>query len=126
MLPNRISADGTILPQAGPASLSPGRCAVLAEIFQASIEELTGEDYSEAQQAAWASRADDGGLRRAPAEALTLVATIDGSPVGFVALKGNDADRHALRASGGGRAGRRHAAVRGARKARHGARRARG
>ena len=26
---------------------------VLAEIFRASIEELTGEDYSAAQQAAW-------------------------------------------------------------------------
>ena len=36
----------------------------LAEIFQASIEELTGEDYSEAQQEAWASTADDGSVRR--------------------------------------------------------------
>ena len=37
----------------------PADAPVLAEIFQASIEELTGEDYSEAQQAAWASLADD-------------------------------------------------------------------
>ena len=28
---------------------------VLAAIFAASIEELTGDDYSEAQQEAWAS-----------------------------------------------------------------------
>ena len=32
---------------------------VLAAIFAAAIEELTGDDYSEAQQQAWASAADD-------------------------------------------------------------------
>ena len=32
---------------------------VLAAIFVASIEELTGDDYSEAQQQAWAGAADD-------------------------------------------------------------------
>ena len=32
---------------------------VLAAIFAASIEELTGDDYSETQQQAWASTADD-------------------------------------------------------------------
>ena len=32
---------------------------LLAEIFRASIEELTGDDYSEAQQEAWAAAADD-------------------------------------------------------------------
>lgn len=64
---------------------------VLVEIFQASIEELTGDDYSEAQQSAWASAADDEeafGARLA--QHLTLVATMDGSPVGFASLKGND------------------------------------
>ena len=33
--------------------------ATLAQIFQAAIAELTGDDYSEAQQEAWASVADD-------------------------------------------------------------------
>ncbi len=69
----------------------PADAPVLAEIFQASIEELTGEDYSEAQQAAWASLADDVeafGARLA--ENLTLVATIGGSTVGFGSLKGAD------------------------------------
>jgi putative acetyltransferase len=69
----------------------PADTPVLAEIFQASIEELTGEDYSEAQQAAWASRADDVeefGARLAAD--LTLVATIGGSVVGFASLKGVD------------------------------------
>src|SRR5664279_1506883 len=32
---------------------------VLAAIFVAAIEELTGEDYTEAQQQAWAGAADD-------------------------------------------------------------------
>jgi putative acetyltransferase len=69
----------------------PADAPVLAEIYQASIEELTGEDYSEAQQAAWASLADDVaefGARLA--ENLTLVATIGGSVVGFASLKGAD------------------------------------
>src|ERR671917_2596053 len=69
----------------------PADAPVLAEIYQASVEELTGEDYSEAQQAAWASLADDVeafGARLA--EGLTLVATIGGSVVGFGSLKGAD------------------------------------
>jgi putative acetyltransferase len=69
----------------------PDDVPVLAEIYQASIEELTGEDYSEAQQAAWASLADDvEGFGRRLAESLTLVATIGGSTVGFASLKGAD------------------------------------
>ena len=47
----------------------PADAPLLAEIFRASIEELTGDDYSEAQQEAWASAADDeeafGGAARA-------------------------------------------------------------
>jgi putative acetyltransferase len=64
---------------------------VLAAIFVASIEELTGDDYSEAQQQAWASAADDEeefGERLA--SELTLVATLQSSPVGFASLKGAD------------------------------------
>src|SRR6478609_4425295 len=64
---------------------------VLAAIFVASIEELTGDDYSEAQQVAWASAADDEDKfgARLTSE-LTLVATLRGSPVGFASLKGAD------------------------------------
>ena len=69
----------------------PDDVTVLAEIYQASIEELTREDYSEAQQAAWASLADDvEAFGRRLAESLTLVATIGGSTVGFASLKGAD------------------------------------
>jgi putative acetyltransferase len=64
---------------------------VLAAIFAASVEELTGDDYSEAQQEAWASAVDDEEKfgERLAAE-LTLVATLRNSPVGFAALKGAD------------------------------------
>ena len=64
---------------------------VLAAIFVAAIEELTGEDYSEAQQQAWAAAADDEQQfgRRLSGE-LTLVATLQNSPVGFASLKGAD------------------------------------
>jgi putative acetyltransferase len=68
----------------------PTDAPLLAEIFRASIEESTGDDYSEAQQQAWASAADDEeefGARLA--RALTLVATHAGSPIGFASLADN-------------------------------------
>ena len=64
---------------------------ILAAIFIAAIEELTVDDYSEAQREAWASGADDEerfGERLA--SELTLVATLQNSPVGFASLKGAD------------------------------------
>src|SRR3984893_1140830 len=64
---------------------------VLAAIFAAAIEELTGDDYSEAQQQAWASAADDEEqFGKRLAGQLTLVATLQNSPVGFASLKGPD------------------------------------
>jgi putative acetyltransferase len=71
--------------------LLPTDAPLLAEIFRASIEELTGEDYSEAQQQAWASAADDEDeFGKRLASELTLVATLQNSPVGFASLKGAD------------------------------------
>src|SRR3954464_15796394 len=64
---------------------------VLAAIFAAAIEQLTGEDYSEAQQQAWASAADDEEqFGKRLASELTLIATLENSPVGFASLKGAD------------------------------------
>src|ERR1700716_1124975 len=64
---------------------------MLAAIFVAAIEELSGEDYGEAQQQAWASAADDEeAFGKRLAGELTLVATLQNSPVGFAALKGAD------------------------------------
>lgn len=69
----------------------PADAPVLAAIFRASIEELTGEDYSEAQQAAWAEAAEDEAAFGAElARDLTLIATLDGSPAAFASLKGAD------------------------------------
>jgi putative acetyltransferase len=63
----------------------------LAAIFAASIEGLTGDDYSEAQQQAWAGAADDeAAFGKRLASQLTLVATLQGAPVGFASLKGKD------------------------------------
>jgi len=64
---------------------------VVAEIFRAAIAELTGDDYSEAQQEAWASAADDvTEFTKKLGRQLTLVATMSGSPVGFASLEGRD------------------------------------
>jgi putative acetyltransferase len=64
---------------------------VLAAIFAAAIEELTGDDYNEAQQEAWARAADDEEqFGRRLAGELTLIATLQNSPVGFASLKGKD------------------------------------
>jgi len=69
----------------------PADTPLLREIFRDSIEELTGDDYTEAQQEAWASAADDAkefGDRLS--QQLTIVATLEGSPVGFASLEGKD------------------------------------
>src|SRR5260370_30526672 len=64
---------------------------VVGAIFAASIEELTGDDYTDAQEEAWASVGDEEDqFGKRLASELTLVATLQNSPVGFAALKGAD------------------------------------
>jgi putative acetyltransferase len=64
---------------------------MLAEIFRASIEELTADDYNESQQEAWASAADDEEeFARRLERQLTLIATMNGSPIGFASLANNE------------------------------------
>jgi len=69
----------------------PADLPVLAKIFVASVEELTSDDYDDEQRAAWMAAADDldtfGGKL---GKELTLIATVGGSPAGFIALEGND------------------------------------
>jgi putative acetyltransferase len=77
-------------PKLAMRPLLPEDIPLLAEIFRASIEGLTADDYTEAQQEAWAATADDEkafGARLAGA--LTLVATFSGSAVGFASLADN-------------------------------------
>jgi putative acetyltransferase len=64
---------------------------ILAAIFVAAIEQLTGDDYNEAQQQAWAGAADDEDeFGKRLASELTLIATLQNSPVGFASLRGAD------------------------------------
>jgi putative acetyltransferase len=78
------------MPQIALRPMLPTDVPLLAEIFHASIEELAAEDYSETQREAWASAADDEeGFGAKLAGELTLVATYEGSPVGFASLAGN-------------------------------------
>ena len=64
---------------------------MLAAIFVAAIQELTGDDYGEAQQEAWAAVAEDeAAFGKKLASELTLIATLQNAPVGFASLKGND------------------------------------
>ena len=64
---------------------------VLAAIFAAAIEELTGDDYNEEQQQAWAAVAEDeDAFGKKLASELTLIATLQNAPVGFASLRGKD------------------------------------
>jgi len=78
------------LPQLAMRPMLPTDVPLLADIFRAAIEELAAEDYSEAQQEAWASSADDMEEFAAKlAGELTLVATFAGAAVGFASLADN-------------------------------------
>jgi putative acetyltransferase len=78
-------------PKLGLRPFLPADTPLLIEIFRSSIEDLTGDDYSQAQQRAWASAAEDEEAFAARLAArLTLVATLEGSVVGFVALEGKE------------------------------------
>jgi putative acetyltransferase len=81
---------GQTLPTPGLRPFLPADVPVLAAIFTAAIEELTGDDYNEAQQQAWMEAADDEAFGKKLASDLTLIATLEGSPVGFASLHGAD------------------------------------
>jgi putative acetyltransferase len=69
----------------------PADAPLVAEIFRASIAELTADDYSQAQQDAWTSAAaDEAAFAKKLTGQLTLLATLEGSPVGFISLSGSD------------------------------------
>src|SRR5271155_2188409 len=77
-------------PKLAMRPLLPADVPLLAEIFRASVDELSADDYSEAQREAWASAADDEeefGARLA--SELTLVATLGGAAIGFASLADN-------------------------------------
>jgi putative acetyltransferase len=66
----------------------PADLPLLSEIRFAAIEELTVDDYDEAQRCAWASAVDDDeAFAQSVEKGLTLVAFIGGGPVGFISLQ---------------------------------------
>ncbi len=78
-------------PTLGLRPFLPADTALLREIFRDSIEALTDEDYTPAQQEAWASAADDeAAFGKKLSSQLTLVATLEGSAVGFASLASAD------------------------------------
>jgi putative acetyltransferase len=78
-------------PKLGLRPYLPADASLLREIFRDSIEELTADDYTAAQQEAWASVAGNvADFGKKLSGQLTLVATLEGSPVGFAALEDKD------------------------------------
>ena len=83
--------SATAHPTIAMRPMLPADAPLLAEIFRSSIEELAAEDYSESQREAWASVADaEAAFGARLAGQLTLVGTMEGSPVGFASLKAPD------------------------------------
>jgi putative acetyltransferase len=79
------------LPKYALRPFLPADTPTLAAIFVAAIQELTGDDYGEAQQEAWAAAAgDEDEFGKKLAAELTLIATLQNSPVGFASLKDNN------------------------------------
>ena len=78
------------MPKPGLRPFLPADLPVLVDIYEASIEELTGEDYSEASRKPGWLCAEDDAFAEKLTKGLTLVATVEGSPVGFIALKDNE------------------------------------
>jgi len=83
--------SATAHPTVAMRPMLPADVPLLAEIFRDSIEELAADDYSESQREAWAATADDeAAFGKRLAAQLTLVGTLEGSPVGFASLKAPD------------------------------------
>ena len=79
--------SASAFPKAALRPMLPSDGPLLAAIFQDSIETLAEEDYDAGQRAAWAAQADEPEFLAGLTAALTLVATMDGSPVGFIAME---------------------------------------
>jgi|SRR5665811_389542 len=78
-------------PQLALRPMLPDEAPLLAEIFRSSIMELTGDDYTEQQQAAWAAAVnDEAAFANRLADEVTIVATMGGGPVGFGSLETDD------------------------------------
>lgn len=69
----------------------PADTPLLADIFRESVMELTVDDYSEAQQEAWLLVIEDlEAFAKRLGGQLSLIGTLQGSPVGFASLVGGN------------------------------------
>src|SRR6185295_17499916 len=88
-----VTAMGQTMPKPGLRPYLAADAPVCSAIFEASIIELTDEDYTEAQQEAWIATLDEDSLGARLGRQLTLIATLRENPVGFASLKdGNHVD----------------------------------
>ncbi len=78
--------SATAFPKPALRPMLPADAPLLVVIFQDSVETLAEEDYDVGQRAAWAAQADEPGFLNGLTSALTLVATVGGSPIGFIAM----------------------------------------
>jgi putative acetyltransferase len=77
-------------PQLAMRPMLPADVPDVAEIFRAAVEDLTADDYSEAQRGAWVSAADDEEeFGEKLAGELALVASYGGAVIGFASLADN-------------------------------------
>ncbi len=68
---------------------------ILGAIYAAAIDELTAEDYTDEQRYAWIALAEDEQtFGQKLAASLTLVAIVEGEPVGFISLRDNLSIEH--------------------------------
>lgn len=83
---------GQTVPKPALRPFLPADTLVVSAIYAASINELTGDDYSEAQQRAWISKIaeDEEAFAKRLNTQLTLIASLQSSPVGFASLRGTD------------------------------------
>ncbi len=78
-------------PKLALAAGSARRCAAARGNLSRQHRGADQEDYSEAQRGVWAAAADDeAAFAERLWQGLTLIATLGGSPVGFVSLKGTE------------------------------------
>jgi putative acetyltransferase len=80
--------SASVFPKPSLRPFLPADLPLLSEIRVAAIEELTVDDYDEAQRRAWVSAADDEeAFAQSLEKGLTLVALTGGGPVGFISLQ---------------------------------------